>query len=209
MGAAMRDDLTARQSEVLQFIQASIRTHHVPPTVREIGVHFGISPKAAFDHLQVLERKGRVRRARRGSRMIEVVSGKRADERQPTGLSVPVVGRIAAGTPLLAEERIEEYLTVDPRLVSRGQLFALQVSGQSMIGAGILDGDYVVARQQHIAESGDIVVALIENEATVKRLKRRGRAWQLEPENPTYAPIPITEPLTIQGKVVAVYRHLA
>jgi repressor LexA len=141
--------------------------------------------------------------------MLEVVSsGKRMDDHKP-GLSVPVVGHIAAGTPLLAEERIEEYLTVDPRLVSRGQLFALHVTGQSMIGAGILDGDYVVARQQHVAESGDIVVALIENEATVKRLRRRGRTWQLEPENPAYTPIPITEPLTIQGKVVAVYRHLA
>lgn len=209
MGAAMRDELTSRQSEVLRFIQASIRTHHVPPTVREIGAHFGISPKAVFDHLQVLERKGRVRRASRGSRRIEVVAnGVQADERGPAGLAVPVVGRIAAGLPLLAEERIEEHLTVDPRLVSRGQLFALQVSGQSMIGAGILDGDYVVARQQHTAESGDIVVALIENEATVKRLRRRGRTWQLEPENPAYMPIPIIEPLTIQGKVIAVYRHL-
>jgi len=94
-------------------------------------------------------------------------------------------------------------------LVSRGQLFALHVSGQSMIGAGILDGDYVIARQQHTAESGDIVVALIENEATVKRLRRRGRTWQLEPENSAFPSIPVTEPLTIQGKVVAVYRRLS
>jgi repressor LexA len=210
MGAAMRDDLTPRQQEVLQFIQAYIQTRKVPPTVREIGAPFGISSKAVFDHLTALERKGRLRRAARGSRMIELVpAGKRADERAPAGLAVPVVGRIAAGLPLLAEERIEDYLTVDPRLLSRGQLFALHVSGQSMIGAGILDGDYVIARQQHTADSGDIVVALIENEATVKRLRRRGKTWQLEPENPAYAAIPITEPLTVQGKVIAVYRHLA
>lgn len=206
----MRHELTDRQHEVLRFIHAYIRARQVPPTVREIGAHFDISPKAVFDHLQALERKGRLRRAARGSRMIEITSGgKRAEERMPAGLPVPVVGHVAAGLPLLAEERIEEYLTVDPRLVSRGQLFALRVSGQSMVGAGILDGDYVVARQQHIAESGDIVVALIENEATVKRLRRRGKTWQLEPENPHYAPISITEPLTIQGKVIAVYRHLA
>lgn len=206
----MRDDLTPRQHEVLQFIQAFIQTSHVPPTVREIGAHFGISSKGVFDHLNALERKGSVRRAARGSRIIELVpTGKRAAERKPTGLAVPVVGCIAAGLPLLAEERIEDYLTVDPRLVSRGQLFALHVSGQSMIGVGILDGDYVIARQQHTADSGDIVVALIENEATVKRLRRRGKTWQLEPENPAYAAIPITEPLTVQGKVIAVYRHLA
>lgn len=202
--------LTARQSEILQFIHAYSRTHRIPPTVREIGAHFGISPKGVFDHLQVLERKGRLRRAARGSRMMEVVSSsKRTEEPQPVGLSVPVIGRVAAGLPLLAEQHIEEHLVVDPRLASRGGLFALHVNGQSMVGAGILDGDYVIARQQHTAEAGDIVVALIEDEATVKRLRRRGRTWQLEPENPAFPVIPVTEPLTIQGKVLAVYRRLS
>ena len=205
----MRDDLTDRQHQVLQFIRAYIRTHHVPPTVREIGAHFGISPKGAFDHLRVLERKGHLRHANRGSRAIEVVSvGKRVEERKQAGLSVPVVGRVAAGQPLLAEERIEDYLVVEDRLASQVPLFALRVQGQSMTGAGILDGDYVIARQQASADHGDIVVALIGDEATVKRLRRTRGTWRLDPEHPDFEPIPVTEPTMIQGKVIAVYRRV-
>jgi repressor LexA len=115
---------------------------------------------------------------------------------------------VAAGQPLLAEERIEDYLVVEDRLASRAPLFALRVQGRSMTGAGILDGDYVIARQQPSADDGDIVVALINDEATVKRLRRRHEAWHLDPEHPDFEPIPVTEPTMIQGKVVAVYRRL-
>ncbi len=206
----MSQALTDRQEQVLQFIQTSTRTRGVPPTVREIGTHFGMGPAGVFGHVRALERKGRLRRAARGSRAIEVVPvGGRADEPRRAGVSVPVVGRVAAGLPLLAEERIEEYLWVDERLAAGASLFALHVHGQSMVGAGILDGDYVVARQQQRADSGDIVVALIGNEATVKRLRRNRGRWRLDPENQDYDPIPITESTAIQGKVLAVYRRLS
>lgn len=209
MPSKLSPDLTDRQREILRFIQDYTRTRRVPPTVREIGAHFGIWTAGVARHLQALERKGRLRRAARGSRMIEVVPvGKRAEEDQRAGLSVPIVGRVAAGRPLLAEERIEDYLVVEDRLASRAPLFALRVQGRSMTGAGILDGDYVIARQQPSADDGDIVVALIGDEATVKRLRRRRGAWHLDPEHPDFEPIPVTEPTMIQGKVVAVYRRV-
>jgi repressor LexA len=209
MPSKLSPDLTDRQQEILRFIQDYTRTRRVPPTVREIGAHFGIWTAGVARHLQALERKGRLRRAARGSRMIEVVpGGTRAEEGQRAGLSVPIVGRVAAGQPLLAEERIEDYLVVEDRLASRAPLFALRVQGRSMTGAGILDGDYVIARQQPSADDGDIVVALINDEATVKRLRRRHKAWHLDPEHPDFEPIPVTEPTMIQGKVIAVYRRV-
>jgi repressor LexA len=207
---ARRQILTKRQEAILRFIQEHIQTRQVPPTVREIGARFGIGPAGVFGHLKALERKGQVRRADRGSRAIEVVSGggRSAGERRG-GVSVPVVGRVAAGRPILAEERIEDHLWVDARFATGAHLFALQVKGQSMVGAGILDGDYVIARQLDTADDGDIVVALIGDEATVKRLRRRRGGWRLDPENPDYESIAVTEPTVIQGKVVAVYRRLS
>ncbi len=206
-----RQLLTKRQEAVLRFIQEHIQTRHVPPTVREIGARFGIGPAGVFGHLKALERKGQVRRADRGSRAIELVAGdgQSAGERRG-GVSVPVVGRVAAGQPILAEERIEAHLWLDERLAGGARLFALQVKGQSMVGAGILDGDYVIARQQDEADDGDIVVALLGDEATVKRLRRRGDQWKLDPENPDFQsiPVPVTAPTMIQGKVVAVWRYV-
>jgi repressor LexA len=210
MNRARLQALTRRQEAILWFIQQHIETHHVPPTVREIGARFEIGPAGVFGHLKALERKGQVRRADRGSRAIEVVSsgGRSAGERRG-GVSVPVVGRVAAGQPILAEERIEGSLWVDEGLAGGRRLFALQVKGRSMVGAGILDGDYVIARQQQAADDGDIVVALINDEATVKRLRRRRGAWWLDPENPDFEPIAVTEPAVIQGKVVSVSRRVA
>ncbi|MEW6683871.1 MAG: transcriptional repressor LexA [Nitrospirota bacterium] len=209
MERATRIPLTRRQEAILRFIQEHIHAQQVPPTVREIGARFEIGPAGVFGHLKALERKGQIRRADRGSRAIEVVSGGgRSAGESRDGVSVPVVGRVAAGQPILAEERIEDHLWVDGRLAGGAELFALRVSGQSMIGAGILDGDYVIARQQQVADDGDIVVALIGDEATVKRLRRRKGGWRLDPENPDFEPITVTAPTMIQGKVVAVYRRL-
>ncbi len=209
MKRASRIPLTRRQEEILRFIQAHIQTHQVPPTVREIGGRFGIGPAGVFGHLKALERKGQVRRAARGSRAIEVVpGGERSAGARRGGVSVPVVGRVAAGQPILAEERIDDHLWLDSRLAGGARLFALQVKGRSMVGAGVLDGDYVIARQQDVADDGDIVVALLGDEATVKRLRRRGNTWRLDPENPDFDSIPVTAPAMIQGKVVAVYRRL-
>ncbi len=203
---ASRNSLTRRQEAILLFIQAHRQTHHVPPTIREIGAHFGIGPAGVFGHLKALERKGQVRRADRGSRAIEVMAGGGQATGEMHGVSVPVIGRVAAGQPILAEERIEDHLWVDERLARGARVFALQVNGHSMIGAGILDGDYVIARQQSTADDGDIVVALLDDEATVKRLRRRRGGWRLDPENPAFPSIPMTAPTMIQGKVVGIYR---
>lgn len=210
MKPTSRNPLTRRQEAVLRFIQEHRQTHQVPPTIREIGAHFGIGPAGVFGHLKALERKGQVRRADRGSRAIEVMSGggRSAGERRG-GVSVPLMGRVAAGQPILAEERIEDHLWVDERLARGARVFALQVKGHSMIGAGILDGDYVIARQQPAADDGDIVVALLDDEATVKRLRHRKSGWRLDPENPEFPSIPVTAPTMIQGKVVGVYRRIS
>jgi len=204
-----RSTLTRRQDAILRFIQGHIQVHQVPPTVREIGARFEIGPAGVFGHLKALERKGQIRRADRGSRAIELVQvGERAGARRFRTVSVPVVGRVAAGQPILAEERIEDHLLVDERLARGARVFALQVKGTSMIGAGILDGDYVIARQQPVADDGDIVVALLDDEATVKRLRRRRGGWRLDPENADFKPILITIPTMIQGKVVGVVRRI-
>lgn len=209
MDRARLQTLTRRQGAILRFVQEHIRVHHVPPTIREIGARFGIGPAGVFGHLKALERKGHIRRADRGSRAIELALGEKDGARRGGTVSVPVVGRVAAGQPLLAEERIEDHLWIDERLAHGARLFALQVKGRSMIGAGICDGDYVIARQQSAADDGEIVVALIHDEATVKRLRRRKGGWRLDPENPDFESIPVAEHTVVQGKVVAVYRRVS
>lgn len=207
---ATRPPLTARQADILRFITTYGATHRTPPTVREIGAHFGIGPSAVFGHLTALTRKGRIRKADRGSRAIDVVPKRGTRVEGGASIAVPILGRIAAGTPIFAEEHIEGHLPVEAPLASGGApLFALEVRGRSMIGAGILDGDYVIARQQSAADPGDIVVALIGDDATVKRLVRGAEGWRLMPENPEYETVPVTEATMIQGRVVAVYRRLA
>lgn len=204
-----RPPLTARQADILRFITTYGTTHRTPPTVREIGAHFGIGPAAVFGHLAALTRKGRIRKADRGSRAIDVVRERGVNLGSGASIAVPIIGRIAAGAPILAEEHIEGHLPVEAGLARGGApLFALEVHGTSMLGAGILDGDYVIARQQSAADAGDIVVALIGDDATVKRLVRGAEGWRLMPENPEYQAVPVTEATRIQGRVVAVYRRL-
>ncbi|OGL00916.1 MAG: repressor LexA, partial [Candidatus Rokubacteria bacterium RIFCSPHIGHO2_02_FULL_69_13] len=164
-------ELTRRQREILGFIKTFTQRHSVPPTVREIGARFHFTPRAAFDHLRALERKGHLRRrvtAGRSSRNLTLV------ERAPATREVPVYGRIAAGEPLFAEQNLEGTLPVGVEwLASKGEeVFALKVRGDSMINAHIVEGDLVLVRRQQSAELGDIVVALLDNEATVKRFAR-------------------------------------
>jgi repressor LexA len=209
-------ELTGRQREVLNFIRSFSGTHGVPPTVREIGARFQVTPRAAFDHLRALERKGALRRrtgAGRTSRAL-TVAGPAAPA--PTYRSVPVLGRIAAGQPLLAEEHREGELPLAASaLPGRGEdVFALRVRGESMIDAHICDGDLVVVRRQDTAHPGDIVVAMIERdggetEATVKRYQRDGERVVLKAEHPTLPPIvvdPRRQPVRILGKVVGLLR---
>jgi repressor LexA len=202
-------DLTARQREILSFIRSFTQRHGVPPTVREIGERFRITPRAAFDHLKALERKGvlqRRRTAKRTSRVLTLV------DRAPVVHEIPVLGRIAAGLPLLAEENREGSVPVLAEwLAGKGELFALRVRGESMVNAHIVEGDLVLVRRQETAEPGEIVVVLLDNEATVKRFAREGEGIVLKPEHPTMAPIavkPGRRDVKILGKVIAVLREL-
>jgi repressor LexA len=208
-------ELTARQRDVLSFIRAFSARHGVPPTVREIAERFNVTPRASFDHLRALERKGMLRRratAGRSSRSLMPV------DRAPVAgfRPVPIIGRVAAGTPILAEEnRDGEVPVAVSALAGRGEdVFALRVRGDSMIDAHICDGDLVLVRRQDGAQLNDIVVAIVESEtgepeATVKRYQRDGQRVVLKPENPTMSPIvidPSRRSVSIVGKVVGLLR---
>ncbi|WP_433825622.1 transcriptional repressor LexA [Actinoplanes sp. CA-015351] len=202
-GEGPKRPITAKQERILAVIHESIRDRGFPPTVREIGAAVGlVSPSSVTHHLKVLERHGLLRREPHGSRAVDV----RTPSTDRT-ISVPVLGAIAAGTPILAEENVEDHLTVSAGMVGHGTFFALNVKGDSMIDAAICDGDVVVVRQQPVAENGDIVAAMIEGEATVKVLRRRGSRVELVPRNPVYQVIPGDEAVVL-GKVVCVIRRL-
>ena len=206
-------ELTDRQREVLGFIRTFTTRHGVPPTVREIGARFQVTPRAAFDPLRALERKGAVQRRAsigRTSRALTVTGSSSEAYR-----SVPILGRIAAGLPLLAEENREGELPVAASALPGGgeDVFALRVRGESMIDAHICDGDLVLVRRQDSAQPRDIVVALLgeggESEATVKRFLRDGDRVVLKPEHPTMAPIvvdPREREVRVLGKVIGVLR---
>jgi repressor LexA len=199
--------LTDRQRDILKFIVETIRTRGFPPTLREIGAAFGIrSTKGVNDHLDALERKGTIRRHAELSRGIEVMG-----QAAPLDVQqIPLLGRIAAGAPLLANENVEHVYSID-RSIGRGGDFMLRVQGDSMVDAHICDGDYIVVRQQDTAQGGDIIAALLDDEATVKRFYREGRFVRLEPENPRMKPIrvdPKESDFRILGRVVAVLRSL-
>lgn len=224
--------LTPRQRRVLEVIRDSVKRRGYPPSMREIGEEVGLTSTSSVSHqLVALQRKGYLRRDPHRPRAVEVrVPGEgavRADEESaeggaespagavdpstgqthPSAALVPVIGRIAAGGPILAEEAVEDVFPLPKQLVGEGQLFLLTVVGDSMIDAAIADGDWVVVRQQAVAESGDIVAAMIEGEATVKTFKQRdGQVW-LMPHNDAYQPIP-GEDATILGKVVTVLRRV-
>ncbi|MBI5167822.1 MAG: repressor LexA [candidate division NC10 bacterium] len=204
----MAKGLTLRQKEVLEFIRGFIREHGYPPTVRDIGKHFGLQPRAVFDHLRALERKGYIERRSSGARALVL-----KDHQEPPReefIEVPILGRVAAGGPLLASENVEGTFPLPSDWV-KGEAFLLRVKGESMIGAHILDGDYALVRRQPSAENGDIVVALIGEEATVKRLYREGEHVLLKPENPSMEPLVLREGdegLQVLGKVIGVFRRL-
>ncbi|UMG93579.1 transcriptional repressor LexA [Nocardioides sp. TF02-7] len=219
--------LTPRQQRVLQNIKDSIEQRGYPPSMREIGQAVGLTSTSSVAHqLRVLEEKGYLKRDPKRPRALEVFLPEIMRARQsigaaeettydetgigdaaPVPTNVPVVGRIAAGGPILAEERIEDVFPLPRQLVGDGQLFLLEVSGESMIDAAICDGDYVVIRQQPTAENGEIVAAMIDGEATVKTFQRKdGKVWLL-PHNDAFEPIDGTN-ATVLGKVTAVLRRV-
>jgi repressor LexA len=202
------EPLTKRQRQVLNFISQSIEERGYPPTMREIGVHMGIrSTNGVNDHLKALERKGHIVREDLKSRTLRPV------ETSPPPVSVPLLGRVAAGQPILAVENLEETLKVDQYLVGSGEnIFGLRVKGESMIEDGILDGDIVFVKQQRTAERGDIVVAMLDEEATVKRYFPEKGSVRLQPANDTMDPIYVRPDdgtsLDLLGVVVGVYRRV-
>lgn len=200
------DGLTQRQRRIIGFIQETVKARGYPPTVREIGEAVGLtSSSSVHSQLANLEKKGYIKRDPTKPRAIGLSAG------APSSVSVPLVGRIAAGAPALAEEDIEEVIAVPEGFADDREHFALRVSGDSMIGAGIMDGDLVVVRRQAQASEGDIVAALLpgpaEEEATIKRFHRENGRIMLVPENPALEPIEMTEG-RILGKVTAVLRKL-
>ncbi len=207
--------LTKRQQEIWEFLAEYVDAHGYPPTVREIGEKVGLaSPSTVHAHLANLERAGLIKRDPTKPRALELIGREKPAAGEAAGAThaLPLVGQIAAGGPLLAEQNIDAYISVPEPLSRGGEEFLLRVRGDSMIGAGILEGDYVVVRRQQDARNGDIVVALVgddesADEATVKRFFRDNGGIRLEPENDTYEPIRAAH-VDILGKVIGVFRAL-
>jgi len=198
--------LTKRQREILNYVLNNMQQRGYPPSVREIGAALGLtSSSTVHSHLTALEKKGFIHRDPSKPRAIEILKDG-ASQPPKRVVNVPVLGRIAAGHPLLAEENIEDIFPLPRDLVREDASFILRVRGESMIEAGILDGDFIVVRQQSTANNGEIVAALLGDEATVKRFYRERDHIRLQPENRTMTPI-LTRDATVLGKVVALIRR--
>ncbi|MCM8769129.1 MAG: transcriptional repressor LexA [Candidatus Omnitrophica bacterium] len=196
-------ELTERQKEILTFIQGFISEHHYAPTLAEIMTHFSFaSPQAVKGHLQALERKDYLKRVEKISRGIIL------KEKTQQPFSLPILGRVPAGQPLLEEENIEGHLSLEEYLSTPGKTFALKVKGESMKEAGILDGDYVIVHQTTSVNNGDIVVALVNDDCTVKFFFRTRTGVELRPAHPAYQPIRVKENFRLIGKVVGVFRKI-
>ena len=208
------EELTTRQQEILDLIRNTVAARGYPPSVREIGDAVGLSsPSTVHSHLSSLVEYGYLRRDPSKPRAIEVVdpaesAGAAALPRAATR-DVPLVGHVAAGSPILAEQHVDDVFPLPEALVGQGPVFMLKVRGESMIEDGILDGDYVVIKQQSEARNGDLVAALVDGEeATVKRFERKGDTVTLHPANPAFEPMSFTGGVEIVGTVVSVLRAL-
>lgn len=193
--------ITRRQTEILDFIRSFLADNRYPPTVREIGEHFGISPKAAHDHIRALVRKGFIQLSSNRSRTIELT-----EETAPSeSINIPVLGHVAAGSPVGAETYYDGSVAVPASCLKKGKHFALHVRGESMTGAGIMDGDLAVCLQQHLAENGQIIVAMTEDGVTLKRFYREKNRVCLKAENPCYPSI-YSSDVRILGRLVTIIR---
>ncbi len=204
-----KENITNRQKEILDFIQDYVDFNGYPPTYREIGKHFNIvSTFGVKRHIDALRKKGYLSSESGASRTLSLIVDN-TRERSKAIIDIPIVGRVAAGAPILAEENIEGNLSLDKNLVgNRTDCFGLKVRGDSMINAGILEGDLVIIQPQREAQNGDIIVALLHDEATMKRFRVENNKIYLIPENDNYEPIVVDNPeeFTIIGKVVGVFR---
>jgi repressor LexA len=194
-------DLTQKQQEILTFIYEEIKNSQLPPSIREIANHFGFaSPRSVQDHLKSLVKKGFLKISEKKSRGLEII--------RENLFSIPLLGTVQAGMPTLAVENIDEYVNLDQLIFTNSKVFGLRVKGDSMINAGVMPGDLVVVRQQAFADVGQMIVALIGEEATIKNLIKKGKEYFLEPANPQYNLIPLTAEATIIGVVLTVIRNL-
>ena len=201
----MTEHLSERQTRILDYIRYVTRVRNYPPSVREIGEAVGLSSSSTVhNHLNQLERRGLIKRDPSKSRTVQLVQDAEIDDQRRNAVSVPIVGHVAAGSPILAEQNIEDYILLSPELAKDGY-FLLRVRGDSMINAGILDGDLVLVRPQQEATNGQIVVALVEGDATVKRFERANGHVKLVAENPAYQPI-VTTNVSLVGQVRGVIR---
>lgn len=204
----MYSDLRQRQIAILDFIKKEIRQKGYPPSVREIGDAVGLmSSSTVHGHLQTLEEKGYIRRDPTKPRAIEILDSFSDVVNDKRVTHIPIVGKVTAGQPILAVENIEDTFPLPKDVVHNDTVFMLKVQGDSMIEAGILDGDLIVVRQQQVARNGEIVVALIEDEATVKRFFKEKNLIRLQPENSTMEPI-YSQDVRILGKVIGVFRMI-
>lgn len=204
--AATRRARGDTQQRILEFIESEVASKGYPPSVREIGDAVGLkSTSTVHGHLRRLEARGLLRRDAMKPRAMEVRTERTAPEAPDAFRMVPIVGNVAAGSPILAEEYVEDQIPLPEVMLGDGEHFILRVHGDSMINAGIMDGDYVVVRQQNTAVNGEIIVALIDGSATVKRFYRENGRFRLQPENPAMSPI-YARAIDIAGKVVSVYR---
>lgn len=204
-------ELTKRQSEIYQFIKHIVQTKGYPPSVREIGLAVGLaSSSTVHGHLSRLEEKGYIKRDPTKPRAIEITETVGENINQENTIHVPVIGKVTAGIPITAVENVEEYFPLPAHFTSthNSNIFILDVVGDSMIEAGILDGDKVIVRSQSIAENGNIIVAMTEDdEATVKRFYKEETRYRLQPENSTMEPIYLDN-VTVLGKVVGLFREM-
>jgi len=199
------EQLTERQTKILDYIRYVTKVRNYPPSVREIGEAVGLSSSSTVhNHLNQLERRGLIKRDPSKSRTVQLVADMEIDEKRRNAISVPIVGNVAAGSPILAEQNIEDHVLLSSELAKDGY-FLLRVRGDSMINAGILNEDLVLVRPQHEAPNGSIVVALVEGDATVKRFERTVGHVKLIAENPAYEPI-VTTNVSLVGQVRGVIR---
>jgi repressor LexA len=205
MNIKLTDQLTDRQTKILEFIRHVTRVRNYPPSVREIGEAVGLSSSSTVhNHLNQLERRGLIKRDPSKSRTVQLVQDANVDNQRRNAVSIPVIGNVAAGAPILAEENIEDHVLLSPDMAQEG-FFLLRVRGESMMNAGILDGDLVLVRPQQEAPNGTIVVALVDGDATVKRFERGNGHVKLVAENPAYEPI-VTTNVSLVGVVRGVIR---
>lgn len=198
--------ISPKQTEILEYIKSEIINRGFPPAVREICEAVNLkSTSSVHSHLETLERNGYIRRDPTKPRAIEIVDDNFNLTRREL-VNVPVVGRVAAGEPILAVENVENYFPIPAEFMPNSQTFMLNVKGESMINAGILDGDQILVQQQSTAENGDIVVALIDDSATVKTFYKEDGYYRLQPENDTMEPIIVKDDLKILGKVIGLFR---